>query len=237
MTTEYELKPESVVLVIEGTIGVGKSTAIKSLLAEVTNLSDFDEVVVVPEPIKKPVLDDYIADMKAGNKKLRAWSFQMNTAVKRLHDYERSKRLALEKRGRLVVIDRGLYGNEAFARMQCKRGHFDQTDLRLYETEIGVYDGTLDAIRDDPIFQTVYLHCTPNTSWKRTLTRGDAAEVDGYNEQYMEDLYEAHEAVLASAIAAKRNVTVLDWENDAEVADGMINAELVKKILKAIHQQ
>jgi deoxyadenosine/deoxycytidine kinase len=232
MTERSITKPESVVAVIEGTIGVGKSTAIKSLIADAVSLSDFDEVIELPEPIKKEVLDDYISDMKSGNKKMRAWSFQMNTAIKRLHDYRRAKQLAKEKRGRLVVIDRGLYGNEAFARMQCKRGHFDAADLRLYEVEIGVHDGTLSAIRDDPIYQTIYLRCSPETAWKRTLARGDKAEVDGYNMQYMNDLYDAHEEVLAG-----QDVTVLDWENDDVVANGKVGVDLVTKILNSLHKQ
>src|ERR1700689_5053423 len=99
MTERSITKPESVVAVIEGMVGVGKSTAIKSLIADAISLSDFDEVIELPEPIKKEVLDDYISDMKSGNKKMRAWSFQMNTAVKRLHDYRRAKQLAQEKRG------------------------------------------------------------------------------------------------------------------------------------------
>lgn len=220
----------SVVLVIEGMIGVGKSTVVHTLLADARKATNFDEVIVIVEPINKEVLDDYIEDMKAGNKKLRAWSFQMNTAVKRLHDYETALRLANERPGRLVVIDRGLQGNEAFARMQCKRGNFDAHDLRLYEVEIGVHDGRLEKLRNHPLIQVVYLRCSPETAWRRTLARGDKEEVGGYDLQYMKDLYEAHEEVLMG----KPNVLVLDWENDSDVVGGKIGKPLLDEIIRSI---
>jgi len=220
---------KSVVLVIEGMIGVGKSTAVETLLRDAKSVSHFEEVIVLPEPIKKEVLDDYIRDMKDGNRKMRAWSFQMTTAVKRLHDYDKARRLARAKPNRLVVIDRGLFGNEAFARMQCKRGHFDEVDLHLYEVEIGVHDGSLERLRDDPIFQTVYLRATPETAWRRTLARGDKEEVGGYDLQYMQDLFDAHEEVLKG-----QNVVTLNWENDEAVENGKIEHKLLARILNTL---
>jgi deoxyadenosine/deoxycytidine kinase len=221
---------KSVVVVLEGLIGAGKTTAVESLISLAKESGQFDEVIKIPEPIKKKVLDDYIKDMKTGNKKLRAWSFQMNTAVKRLHDYERAKSLALEKPRRLVIIDRGLYGNEAFARMQCKRGAFDGQDLLLYNEEIGVSDGSLATLQNDPIYKVLYLRCTPETAWRRTLARGDKEEVGGYDLQYMRDLYNAHEEVLAN-----RKVTIIDWENDQVVNDGKINAKLLLDKIKEMN--
>jgi len=227
-TTRLEFQKKSVVVVIEGLIGAGKTTAVESLIAEAENSGLFSEVIKLSEPIKKKVLDDYIKDMKTGNRKHRAWSFQMNTAVKRLHDYERAKRLALEKPRRLIIIDRGLYGNEAFARMQCKRGAFDANDLELYNEEIGVNDGTLAALQNDPIYKVFYLRCTPETAWRRTLARGDKEEVGGYDLQYMRDLFEAHEQLLMR----NANITLVDWESDQFVENGKINAKSLLNTIK-----
>jgi thymidylate kinase len=231
--TDTVFENGSAIVVLEGPIGVGKSTATSWLQTIALASNRFDEVVVIPEPIKKAVLDDYIRDMKSGNKKMRAWSFQMNTAVKRLHDYAQAKQLALSRKRRLVVIDRGLYGNEAFARMQCKRKLFDADDLYLYEVEIGVHDGSLKRLQNDARFQVFYLRCTPETAWRRTLARGDKEEVGGYDMAYMRDLFEAHEEILAN-----KNVTIVDYElDDILEKGGMVGATNAYKILELIKQK
>jgi thymidylate kinase len=153
----------------------------------------------------------------------------MNTALKRIYGNRQAKQLALEKPRRLVVVDRGLDGDRAFAEMQFKAGLFDAQQKAIYDEEIGVDDGSALAWRSEPGFCTVYLRCTPETAWRRVLMRNIPGEVASYSLKYLENLYDSHEFILA-----EDNVVVIDWDNDLDLVNGRLEDLVKTKILDLI---
>lgn len=209
----------SEVHVIEGLISSGKSTLIRSLQKSAVTKEFFDEVVVFDEPIKRRTLNAYLADQPR-----YAFSFQTNVALKRVHMYKEAERMALERPRRLVLIDRGLDGDQAFALAQLRLEWIKPEDYSLYQEEIGVDDGSFEKAQQNPGFRVVYLRCDPRTSWKRTLKRGIVEETATYDENYMSTVFAAHEEMLGD----KPHVTTLDWEQDRSVVGGILDESDVR---------
>lgn len=209
----------SEVHVIEGLISSGKSTLIRSLQKSAVTKEFFDEVIVFDEPIKKRTLDAYLDDQTR-----YSFSFQTNTAIKRGHIFKEALRIASAKPRILVLIDRGLDGDQAFALAQLRLEYMTPEDYSLYQEEIGVDDGSLEKMQSQPGFRVVYLRCEPRTSWKRTLKRGIVKETATYDENYMSTVHAAHEEMLAD----KPHVTTLDWEQDRSVVGGILDESDVR---------
>lgn len=222
MTTKKSFANGSEVHVIEALISAGKTTLIRSLKNSTAVKEHFDEVVVFDEPIKPRTLNAYLADQHR-----YAFSFQTNVALKRVHMYKEAKRLALEKPRRLILIDRGLDGDQAFALAQLRLKFIDEADYSLYQEEIGVDDGSLKQLQDEPGFRVVYLRCEPRTSWARTLKRGIVEETATYDEEYMETVFAAHEEMMA----VNPSVTWLDWNKDRTVTGDMLDESEVRAYL------
>jgi len=217
----------SAVWSLEGLIGAGKTTMIKSLLEDPLTLGTFDEVIQISEPLKAVTLKAYIKEMEK-----YATMFQVITLVKRINLYERARRLATDKGRRLILIDRGLDGDQAFEFMQVKKGFIDAKGHEIYLEEIGYNDGSLEKWKNEPGFTTIYLRCSPETAWRRTLARNIKEEVEGYNLCYMQDLYDAHEATIDP------NAIVIDWEIDQPVDDDdKLSGNTLFKLLERIETQ
>lgn len=222
MTDKHTLPNGSQIRIIEGLISSGKSTLIRSLETSPAVREFFDDVVAFSEPIKQRTFEAYLSDQRR-----YAYSFQTNTALKRIQMRKDAKRVALEKPRRLVLIDRGLDGDQAFALSQLRLGLMDQADFSLYQEEIGVDDGSLEQLQEEPGFRVVYLKCSPLTSWARTLKRGNVSETATYDENYMETLFEAHEEMM------EKNPLVLvkDWDEPRAVINGVLSDAEVRAYL------
>ena len=109
MTEETFTDNGSRALVIEGGIGVGKTTLSKKIAERAIATGAFDRVIIKPEPISPFMLDAYL-----DNKKHYAPIFQHNILFKLLNIYRETEQ-ELKKNSRLlVIIDRGLLGNLSF---------------------------------------------------------------------------------------------------------------------------
>jgi len=211
------------VVTIEGLIGCGKSVLVQSLRDSPAIFERFDDVVVFAEPIKPHTLHAYL-----DNQKKYAFSFQTNVALKRLFIVTEAKRLAHERPRCLVLIDRGIGGDQAFALAQLRLGFFGEEEYSLYREEIGADDGTLEALAAEPGFLTVYARCAPLTSWERTKKRANRDETKTYDEKYMKTIFDAHEEIL------KQNAVVVDWDADKEIVNGKLTEADVRSFIEAI---
>ena len=211
--------------VVEGLISCGKTTLLKTILDSDIVRERFDEVILYPEPIKKKTLDIYL-----GNRADYALSFQVITLIKRLSNLKDIRRLLTEKKRRLILMDRGVLGDRAFETMQVNEGFFTETDHAYYMEEIGEYDGELAKLLADAMFRTIYLRCSPATAFRRLKMRGDPAEVAGYTLKYFEELYKAHEAILA-----RPGIVQIDWENDRVIENSRLSADDVRGFLEKIN--
>jgi deoxyadenosine/deoxycytidine kinase len=217
----------SAVMIWEGGIGVGKTTVIRSLLDDPLLRTMFDEVIQISEPLKSVTLNAYIKNIPK-----HALMFQIITLVKRLALYEEALRLATVVERRLILIDRGLGGDQAFECMQVKNHYIDDEGHKIYRAEIGADDGSLEKWKNHQGFTTVYLSCSPETSWRRTIARGIPEEIAGYSLQYMRDLISAHNEMLLD----EPSVVVIEWEDDKAVAGEHLPQDCLRNLLDQIEE-
>jgi thymidylate kinase len=137
--------------------------------------------------------------------------------------------MAAENQRCLVLIDRGMGGNQAFAQVQKDMGFFTERDYELYREEIGVFDGSLDALLRDRTFKVVYLRCQPETAFARMRKRGNSEEVERYTKRYFKALFDAHEKFLHF-----REMDIVEWDDDALVDDGTLGKDVVDEVLRTV---
>lgn len=200
------------VIVLEGLIGVGKSTLGRSLEKHLSNIA------WMPEPINEELLKLYISNMAR-----YAFPFQTIVARERIQSYKEARRLASQ--GKTVIIDRGLPGDLAFAQMQKDKGFFTEEEFRVY---LNLTSESSDVPKPDII---VYLDCTPETAWKRILARSNPAEKKGYNLQYLKDLSKAYEKSLA-----KSKVLRINWNKEHSIKSNLLSKEICLDFLKMCQQ-
>jgi len=199
------------VIVLEGLIGVGKSTLGRSLESYLSK--NGVEVIWMPEPVNSKLLDLYISDMTK-----YAFPFQVIIARERIQMYKEAKRYAEE--GKVVIIDRGLPGDLAFAYMQKDKGFFTEKEWEVYR----------DLISNDKIERPdaiIYLDCTSETAWRRIQQRGIFSEKNGYNRRYLKDLSDSYEKSLVNHKCFR-----IDWNEDQLVQNNILDDRICFEILQ-----
>jgi deoxyadenosine/deoxycytidine kinase len=208
--------------VIEGVIGVGKSTLARSLLHWSNAVFGVGApVVMILEDINSTLLRNFLK-----NPAEMAFGFQMYAACARLETMRQAEALARE--GNIVLVDRGLLGDATFARMHLENNNISPAQwqsycsiiYRAYPRFAEAFCNQFPAEQDDasagghartqrlianyardrdsqavPI-DVVYLHASPEIAFERMKTRSIQAEVDGYTLPYFEHLGSLHDAIL-----------------------------------------
>lgn len=209
------------VVVLEGVIGVGKSTLSRSLLHWAKEVFGAEaRVVLILESIDPTLLQNFLDDQAA-----MAFGFQMYAACARLETMRQAETLA--RQGNIVLVDRGLLGDATFARMHKENGFISQKQWEAYcsviyrdfprfaealrgqfpEENAQAAGGHARAQRllanyerpDDGRevqVDVVYLHAPPAVAFERMRTRSIEAEVKGYKLPYFEHLGTLHDAML-----------------------------------------
>jgi len=208
--------------VIEGVIGVGKSTLARSLLHWSDAVFGVGvRVVMILENIDPTLLQNFLKDQAA-----MAFGFQMYAACARLETMRQAEALARE--GNIVLVDRGLLGDATFARMHRENNNISLEQWQSYCSIIyRAYPQFAEALRNqfpaeqdganagghsrtqrlianytrDQDSQTVpidvvYLRAPPEIAFERMKTRSIQAEVDGYTLPYFKHLGSLHDAML-----------------------------------------
>lgn len=222
--TELSSSNGSRFVVVEGMVGVGKTTFIESVKKHATSSGLFDTVVAFNEPISPLILEAYLHDRKK-----YALVFQHNVATKVLAQYEEAKRIVESQPRCLVILDRGINGNMSFAKIQHSLGFFSDLDYAIYKEEIGLFDGSLETLLQDPFIETLYLRCEPETAFRRMKKRGNASEVSSYTLDYFEALFKAHEEFIGNNTVGR--VHIVDWEAEKDVESGLLQRKTVDEVL------
>lgn len=177
------------IIVLEGLIGVGKSTLGESLYEYLTSIGL--DVVWFPEEIPEPLLSLYTESM---NK----YAFPFQVIVARDRKVVLTKAHELSRQGKIVLIDRCLLGDYAFGLMQKEKGFFNDEEFESYMKMISTNF-------PHPTY-TVFLDCPPEVAFERMKRRGNKKEINGYTLEYFQDLDQVYRRVVLSTHHLK-----VDW--------------------------
>lgn len=210
------------IYIIEGCIGSGKSTFIESTLAHSDAIfGPGAELVIVRESIYAPFLDMYLKDQAR-----MAFPFQICMARDRIEAMRVAQRHC--RKGRIVLVDRGIPGDIAFAKLHEKRGNIDAKQMGVYYGLLGhgvpdfipaslvpkvscsavLQTTNFEASSDDedlyllsgeaPKPIIVHLRVDAQLAFKRMQMRGISGEVENYTVDYFRDLCEVYEETIAA---------------------------------------
>lgn len=171
-----------IVLTVEGTIGIGKSTLCRTIV-KLMNEAEI-RAEYLPEDYDKNMLKTFLNYKKAhpGKYNPHAAPFQLDVLTRRTRTYERA--LALQKQGVTAVVDRSLVGDYAFALLQYDEGNFTEEQWEEYCTRVEAAD-----LLDPDL--TLFLKCRQDIALERCNRRGRSGE-DAYTLGYFRDLDDAY---------------------------------------------
>jgi deoxyadenosine/deoxycytidine kinase len=207
---------KGIVIVLEGLIGVGKTTLGQSLLKYFQNAGI--KCKFFKEFINKPLLDMYL-----GDKAKYAFHFQSIMIRERINIYKKAVKFA--RKGGLAIIDRGIAGDRAFAKMQDDNGFFTETEYTVYKSLIEEEKITSPDI-------TLYLKTDPKIAYERMQKRGNEAEKQSYTLKYFEDLHIAHMDIFKEE--TNLSVTEFDWNEEQEINNLLLGEREVRNFLNRV---
>jgi deoxyadenosine/deoxycytidine kinase len=203
------------VMVLEGVISAGKSTAGAILTQYVQSLGI--PCRFFPEPLAPALLDLFLSDQKK-----YAFAFQLTMLVKRQALYREAFELA--KKGYFCIIDRSLYGDYCFALLHKNKGNIaveaEKSKMTLEEikensgsSEWKSYLEVLHSEKFEHPDYVIYLQVSVDTAIKRCLKRGFKKE-DTYDRQYFQDLCSLYDNVIPNSPA--NHFIVIDWNDEKD---------------------
>lgn len=167
------------ILSLNGKVSVGKST-FGQAAATFLNAIGF-RAKFFPEDIDEDYLGMYLA-----NRPKYAFGFQKDTLNRRMAIHREAEAFAAS--GGIAIIDRDIYGDISFAKMQFQEGLFNAVEWAIYKKEIER------AKLHRPTYM-IHLMCNAATAIQRNHERGNA-DKDAYTEADMIALEDATVSVL-----------------------------------------
>jgi len=217
-------------VIIEGGIAVGKSTACKTMKKYLsgdypvinqeessdTKTYSIDNDIVL-EYFPPEWLSKYLEDMDKN-----VQEFQTNLYRKRYNEWIESQ-CECDK-GTLVMIDRSfMIGDEAFMLMQTEE--YKRLNTKQINEIRSIAD--MSKIRDPDLI--IYLSVTGETSLKRVKKRSTDGEISSYTLDYLSKVIEKHEKVIKKK-KSELPIIGLDW--NAERTERDIFLSLITPMLK-----
>ena len=187
-------------IVVEGNVGVGKSTLVDQLAVERERTSS-RKCYVLPEPVNKPAFKTLLGRYYPEPARW-GMTFQMYVLKERFKQHTFAAELAAS--GIDVVQDRSIYADGCFGHCVRADGNMDQEEWDIYADMFGALKRFLrypDAM--------LYLRAEPKLCLERIKERSRKEECM-VQIGYLERLHDEHEG-LAAAMAHYTRVLVLDW--------------------------
>lgn len=199
------------VLIVEGGIGVGKSTLTQDMKRSPERYFGEGAVVSLAQESIHP---DFLS-MFLNDKRRMAFPFQLCVARDRLETMREAIRRA--SRGDVVVLDRGLAGDIAFAMANAEMGSISNEEMSLYfslldsgvprlipkslvrgefRREAFVRSIPEDSAECEYDVSILYLKCPAEVSLERMRKRGNSWEADSYDLGYFQTIEKKHDAVI-----------------------------------------
>jgi deoxyadenosine/deoxycytidine kinase len=182
-------------LIIEGVVGVGKSSLMNYLVEE--GFTPFPEPVV-----NNPILDRFYYDRKR-----YAFPLQVFFLAKRFEHLRAASQVDN------AVMDRSIYGDGIFALMHKETGTMEAEEYGVYEQ---LYKVMIDEVKKPDLL--VYLQVSVDVAMKRIQKRGRDFE-QSVERTYWEKLNEKYEAYFSSYDQSPIlviNVDHLDFESSVD---------------------
>ncbi|MGG7162492.1 deoxynucleoside kinase [Clostridium ihumii] len=200
-------------LVIDGVVGVGKSTLMNIL--EENGYVAFEEPVV-----DNPILEKFYYDRERYSFPLQI--FFLNKRFKNIKDASKIEN---------AVMDRSIYGDIIFAKMLQDAGEMSKEEFDLY---IELFENMIEHCKAPKLL--VYLEVTVDEAMRRINKRGREYEkiVERDYWEKLNDNYRQYFDEYSISPILKINVDNLDFENNIEDRKKVMN--LIEDKLKEIQQ-
>jgi len=204
------------IYIIEGLIGVGKSTLGTSLEHYLN--SHGIKCKFFLEYTNKLLLDQYITNMQK-----YAYTFQLVMLMQRIQTYRDAIEFA--QTGGVALIDRSIFGDMAFAYMQKEKGFISEDEWKIYlnimRTNIQLEPSAI-----------IYLTCDITNCLSRLNKRGEQVEISGYNNEYYNSLQKAYEYVINHYNTSR--LIQIDWNKSSDFDGIHLKNEVLDEFLALI---
>ena len=221
-------KRASRILIIEGIPGAGKSAFIRSLKEYLVLVYAY-EVVELSEDIPPAFLDLYLGgpDKRADepfrrNMREYAFAFQIHMATERRVKVDRALDIVRRAPNIIVLMDRSPFGDCAFAYKLNADGLIRDEAMRVYDSVVALRSATdRSAMAEkftDPAFAVLFLEVDVKTAQRRIATRGNAAEVAAYDDDYLGSLCTHYAAAMALCAPILKT---FDWNADVTLVPSL----------------
>ena len=194
----------SYTIVVEGTIGSGKTTLCK-WLARVLNENGLKTKLFL-EPVNIDFLNMFISDPKK-----YSFPFQVYQQQKRINIYDRAQKACEE--GFIAIIDRSIDGDMIFEKNHHTNGFIDDKEHKIYMEE---YKTVLSELLEPELI--LRLDVTLETSKKRIKKRSRKGEC-GYTDDYLTYLIKEHKKIKATKVLIWDTAELME---DKEILDILI---------------
>ena len=196
-------------IVVDGVVGVGKSTLMNILVEQ--------GYVPFREPVEdNPILDKFYYDRKRYSFPLQV--FFLNKRFKQIKEASTIDN---------SILDRSIYGDVIFAKMLCDNNEMEKEEFDLYKE---LLENMLEHLQPPKLM--IYLEASVDEAVRRIKKRGrdyeQVVEIEYW--KHLNDEYTEYFSHYDKAPILKINVDNLDFENNAEDREKVLN--LIDEALK-----
>jgi deoxyadenosine/deoxycytidine kinase len=219
---------ESIVISVEGNIGVGKSTIVDKLKS-----LHLEEIEFISEPVDewlklKDEKGNNFLDIFYKDKKRWGYTFQNLAYITRMTNVV--EKLVSDK-NKCIITDRSIGTDKyVFGKMLHDDKYIDDLEWNIYNYWNNFFDKYIKHSNQQNV---IYLRCTPEVAMERIKKRGRKEELT-IEFEYIKKLSEYHDKWLLNS--PNCNVLVLDCNNDFENNKEIFNdfVEKIKIFIKSL---
>ncbi len=197
------------VIIVDGPIGAGKSTLVKSLGRKLKK-EGFEKVKIYPEVVDHTLKTLFINNLNKETREIKernvyAFPFQMDQIRNRHQVYKDAFDNA--DRGGISIVERSYTGDGVFANMQRESGNITKEGWEIYKNR------AKDITQYEPLM-TVYLKVTPEEAYDRTMRRNSVGET-GYTMDYFKELNKKYDEMMKTL--PEYMLLEIDWNKKNEL--------------------